>query len=493
MDTRILITAKKTPTPILKPKGARLLQRYYLDQIQPETASLVNEQQLGTPEQANLTSPPFAPSPRGHNFGRMAVWPGASPSIQPKLAIGQPNNNTGRGNPLPDDVHSFMEPRQGANFSQVRVHTDPQAIQAAAYTVGQNVVLGAGQYQPTTDAGRSLSATPQGLMLQRQPKGKPATPQVVTPQMVKSQIKAIGRQEINEILDALPVQIWDGKPHKIKQITIDEVEHLWELAITLKPSSPLGSSAAVTGELDPVDSSGKPGKKTVKHRILISLSQTMPNPVETVFHELIHARIIMDRDLPEGEQSTIFKQFAQMKAIATDPALLIVTKTGPKRDAVIKNIQRVHAFFTTFAGFNPPTLPAELSTETNYEFLINEKFTNQTAATAFKNTISNATIARRYANSIAEKFQRAAQSHNMTQLQAALTNQLDKLDDAIAQLAKATEELFKALDEQRDIIEQAKQSTDKPGTGSFSGKVLSGPALAPAPLGLDGKPVPIKP
>src|SRR5262249_53993224 len=68
------------------------------------------------------------------------------------------------GQPLDASARAFMEPRFGQDFSHVRVHTDPQAAQSAAdvsaraYTVGNNVVFGAGQYAPGTNAGDSLIA-----------------------------------------------------------------------------------------------------------------------------------------------------------------------------------------------------------------------------------------------------------------------------------------------------------------------------------------------
>lgn len=55
------------------------------------------------------------------------------------------------GNPLPTATRSFMELRFGHDFSQVRVHTDEraaesaEAIQAKAYTVGNNIVFGNGK------------------------------------------------------------------------------------------------------------------------------------------------------------------------------------------------------------------------------------------------------------------------------------------------------------------------------------------------------------
>jgi len=71
---------------------------------------------------------------------------------------------SGRGSPLPDAVRSFMEPRFGADFRAVRVHTDAHAhglarsVNAQAFTVGRNVVFGAGHYSPDTEGGRRLLA-----------------------------------------------------------------------------------------------------------------------------------------------------------------------------------------------------------------------------------------------------------------------------------------------------------------------------------------------
>ena len=68
------------------------------------------------------------------------------------------------GRPLDPSTRRFMEPRFGHDFSRVRIHDGTQAaesakaVKAAAYTVGNHVVFGAGQYAPETDAGQSLLA-----------------------------------------------------------------------------------------------------------------------------------------------------------------------------------------------------------------------------------------------------------------------------------------------------------------------------------------------
>ena len=68
------------------------------------------------------------------------------------------------GQPLDPATRAFIEPRFGHDFSGVRVHNDAraaesaQAVNALAYTVGRDVVLGAGQYAPTTTDGQRLLA-----------------------------------------------------------------------------------------------------------------------------------------------------------------------------------------------------------------------------------------------------------------------------------------------------------------------------------------------
>ena len=70
----------------------------------------------------------------------------------------------GGGYPLSENNRAFFEPRFGRDFSQVRMHTDTHAAESArmvnarAFTVGRNVVFGAGQYAPGASEGRRLMA-----------------------------------------------------------------------------------------------------------------------------------------------------------------------------------------------------------------------------------------------------------------------------------------------------------------------------------------------
>ena len=68
------------------------------------------------------------------------------------------------GVPLSPDLRAFFEPRFGRDFSDVRIHADAaaadraRAAQARAYTIGPDVVFGAGEYAPATGEGRRLLA-----------------------------------------------------------------------------------------------------------------------------------------------------------------------------------------------------------------------------------------------------------------------------------------------------------------------------------------------
>ncbi len=72
--------------------------------------------------------------------------------------------NSGKGNVFEPHTKTLMENRFGQDFSQVRIHTGSEAaesahsIDAKAYTSGNHIVFGAGEYQPGTREGQRLLA-----------------------------------------------------------------------------------------------------------------------------------------------------------------------------------------------------------------------------------------------------------------------------------------------------------------------------------------------
>ncbi len=87
-----------------------------------------------------------------------------SSEVTPEIAANISALKGSDGHPLPKTVRDFFEPRFGYDFSQVRIHADTKAVDSArelnayAYTVGQNVVFGPGEYAPGTTKGKKLLA-----------------------------------------------------------------------------------------------------------------------------------------------------------------------------------------------------------------------------------------------------------------------------------------------------------------------------------------------
>jgi hypothetical protein len=68
------------------------------------------------------------------------------------------------GKPLPAKTLAFMEARFGVDFSEVRIHTDAEAVKLAreinaqAFTQGQDIYLGEGNENVESEAGKRLLA-----------------------------------------------------------------------------------------------------------------------------------------------------------------------------------------------------------------------------------------------------------------------------------------------------------------------------------------------
>ena len=88
------------------------------------------------------------------------------------------------GEPLPEQVRGFFEPRFGFDFSRVRVHHDGEAATAAArlgaqaFTTGADIGFAEGQYAPATETGRSLLAHELTHVVQQGRSGQPPAVQM---------------------------------------------------------------------------------------------------------------------------------------------------------------------------------------------------------------------------------------------------------------------------------------------------------------------------
>lgn len=91
------------------------------------------------------------------------VLPDLTPEVTPAV-VSAIAGIKGGGRPLPAAERAFFEPRFGRDFGHVRVHLDDRAgglaaaVNAKAFTLGQDIVFGARAYRPETDSGRRLLA-----------------------------------------------------------------------------------------------------------------------------------------------------------------------------------------------------------------------------------------------------------------------------------------------------------------------------------------------
>ena len=87
---------------------------------------------------------------------------GAAPESFAPASVEQTISSSGQ--PIEPALREDLERRFGYDFSAVQIHTGTDAdrsardVNARAYTIGSDIVFGAGQFAPATDAGRRLLA-----------------------------------------------------------------------------------------------------------------------------------------------------------------------------------------------------------------------------------------------------------------------------------------------------------------------------------------------
>ncbi len=90
--------------------------------------------------------------------------PSSTVTATPNAVAADSLRDLGAGQPLDQETRAVFEPRFGYDFSRVRVHTSvtasatARALNARAYTMGPNIVFGAGQFGPRSQSGGHLLA-----------------------------------------------------------------------------------------------------------------------------------------------------------------------------------------------------------------------------------------------------------------------------------------------------------------------------------------------
>jgi len=367
-----------------------------------------------------------------------------APVVTPKV---QANINAmrGGGKPLPKPARTFFEPWFGTDFSQVRVHNDTKAadtaldVKANAFTVGRDVVFGAGQYNPETNRGRKLlahelthvvqqrqaplvSPSPQSIKngtttLQRSPPQKKDEffYLYLRPGPFITRLKKLIKQQNAELYPLVENNPFTGKYIKVKDVMAGQELHVWKLAIEFKQKG-MGLISG-GGAICPTPIKKKQrGKNIVIHKckILLNLSalrfpsaaiqKQIPNYqqqlefiiAENLNHELSHVAIAIDKTLPAGSALTkVYTGYKQMLAVSNS------SKLDKKRFAV----QDILKELTDLAGVFPKDQTKRDSYVTQmYEQLVEEKYVSQTSTSTFGLTSENRNLASIYGNHISEKI-----------------------------------------------------------------------------------------
>jgi len=372
---------------------------------------------------------------------------GHTPAVAPNLEY-RINSLKSGGQPLDSATRSFFEPRFGYDLSKVRVHSDPKAAHSAramnamAYTMGQEVVFDSGQYQTDSPEGRKLIAhelthvVQQGFasqVIQHKPKNKPPT---TNSKLVYDEIKK-RNPDLAKLITSHSIDFQNPKkPPAIKGgLMKNGEEHIWR--VNVGASQRGGSSQTAKGQ----DKRTKVrGGVQVTHFIDITwvlplwtnpefLKQTSSanraftlTAAEPLYHELLHARIMMERSPNWMNQHTqVYQDFTKLMQIANSP---VVDKERQKLKLIIRQIA---------AGGGAQHKAIILAQDHYYEFLVHEKYDADTEGKAFGRHYPNALIAKNYSKVVVSSLgtqNRPLQGMLNRMLAAAVEKFFDKLDQA---------------------------------------------------------------
>ena len=173
------IEALKSQQEMFKPASQKAAEKAEADALVQQWI----KSQSGLP---NLTIPlkgeskhPPADAPRKDEEAAPVQRAPASPSAAQPVRAEVDGALTSSGRPLDASARRSLEARFGYDFSGVRIHDDARAaeaassIDAAAFTVGEDVAFAAGRYDPRTAEGRRLLAHELSHVVQQRGARKP--------------------------------------------------------------------------------------------------------------------------------------------------------------------------------------------------------------------------------------------------------------------------------------------------------------------------------
>ncbi|HEX7048907.1 MAG TPA: DUF4157 domain-containing protein [Longimicrobiales bacterium] len=400
---------------------------------------------------------------------------------------------TAEGRPLPAAVRMDVERRLGHDFSAVRVHSGERseqvaaALNARAFTVGGDIAFNRGELSYASPAGRQLlmhelvHTIQQGAAHRFEPPGvslPPAFTTVLSPRVQRQpggsrririnvrRLRAMLRQmapaELVDLIDDNPM---NGSFVRARQVVSGNNTLNFELSVDFNPS-PLAAFRGQKGRTVP---GGPPVVRhagagtTTTHRIRIEvftnrisgpeLVRQIPDPVdrlhsalaETLYHELIHAQLRIDRALPAGvARSRTSQELAGFTDIARSPSFMLL------RQRVREQVLHLFVMARSAVGVTtgPPAADLDWFLNATIDFLIEEKYAGQTASEAFGRRRSNADIADVYATEVAQRIERFARSQPGAN-RAAHPSALPSWPLEVADLREVVTLLFDEIDRER--------------------------------------------
>lgn len=484
----------------------------------------------------------------------------SSAALRPSAEVQGPSD----GRALDGSARAAFERGFGADLSDVRIHTDAaaaasaEALNAEAYTVGRDIVFGPGRYRPDTADGRALlahelahaqqqktapahggspsmapangdaerdaeraanavmagrtaqvAARDEPASIARQPKKTKRADRFLPNE--KAKLKAMGRGEIDELIDAI---VADGAYHRIRQQTVGGVEHTWEVKTEIVELSEeeQTNGAKFGGALTPDKTTASADGKTMLHQNTYILRGGQASTLQSALHELIHLRISIDRSLPPEDRSSFYREYEQAMELsevtqsakfgakgtlddkASYGALPLVTGDWAWAKNLLKKIDAIRTFYI---GLDPAAeakfdRDPSLSPATLMEYVVQEKYVTQTAAresskTAKKqgNAPSNETVATRYAGIVARRFEGLIDPAASARTDSGTGRTLE--NERIADLTLALRKLYEAIDKS---AASAKAAAKNP--PPMPDMLLPNQVFESRPLDIQGQPVPFK-
>jgi hypothetical protein len=327
----------------------------------------------------------------------------------------------------------------------------------------------------------------------------------------KAKLKAMGRGELDELMDVI---VADGKYHRIRQQTIDGVEHTWEVKtqIVELTEQEQEQGASFGGALTPDKVTTSADGKKILHQNTYILRGGQASTLQSALHELIHLRISIDRSLPADERSSFYDEYWQLMELSevlggakfgskgdidkksSYGALPIVTGDWESVKILLKKIDALRNFYIGLDATAETRFDSEASVSpaTLMEYVIQEKYVTQTAAresskTAKKpgNAPSNDTVATRYAGVVARRFEGMISTAAQTRANTGTGSKLK--GDMIGELTLSLRRLYEAMDKS---VANAREARKNP--PNLPQNVLPKTLFEPRPLDIDGNPVPLK-